>query len=57
MGNLFKPKVPEPQEPVRMPDQDDPALIEARRKRSQELMARGGRASTILSGTKLGGAG
>lgn len=59
MGNLFKPKVPEPKDPPRMPDEEDPAIIEARRRRAQEAASRGGRASTILTGTgtRLGGAG
>lgn len=61
MGSLFsKPKMPKPQAPARMPDEEDPAIIEARRKRAAEAMRRSGRGSTILTGaggTKLGGAG
>ena len=56
MGGLFgkKPKV-EP--PSRMPDEQDPALIEARRKRLAEQRGRGGRESTILSEGLMGSAG
>lgn len=60
MGGLFKkPDIPKPEPPARMPDEEDPAVIEARRKRAAEAQRRGGRASTILSdvGTKLGGMG
>lgn len=47
MGGLFsKPKMPEP---VRMPDPEDKAVREAQRRRREELAARGGRDSTILS--------
>lgn len=59
MANLFKSKVPKPEDPARMPDEEDPAVIEARRRRVASAKARGGRESTILAGagTKLGGAG
>lgn len=61
MGGLFgKPKVPKVEDPARMPDEEDPAVEEARRRRAEAARSRGGRASTILSdlpGTKLGGAG
>lgn len=50
MGDLFAstPEIQTPQ-PVRQPDVMDPALLEAERKRKAELLARGGRRSTILS--------
>lgn len=60
MSGLFKQKPPKVEDPARMPDEEDPAVMEARRKRAQDAQRRGGRASTILSdlpGTKLGGAG
>ncbi len=41
---------PKKQRPVSMPDQEDPEALARKRKRQQEAMARGGRASTILSG-------
>lgn len=49
MGGLFKPKTPKPQPVVRMPDQNDPALLEAKRQRQAQDAQRGGRDSTILS--------
>ena len=43
-------KAPDPKPPAPMPDNNDPAVMAAERKRRQGMMARGGRASTILSG-------
>jgi hypothetical protein len=54
MGGMFKPKTQPLQPVVRMPDQQDPAILEERRKRAEEMMKRGGRDSTILS-ENLGG--
>jgi len=52
MSGLFgggkKPKVEAPQ---RMPDPEDPALVEARRRKALDITARGGRAATILTPT------
>lgn len=53
MSSLFKtPKAPQP---VRMPDTEDPAAEEARRRKALEAMQRGGRASTVLSGDTYSG--
>lgn len=49
LKNMFSPKTPKVEAPSRMPDPEDPALLEARRRRQQEIAARGGRDSTILS--------
>ncbi len=52
MAGLFgggKSKTVKPEAPVRMPDPDDPALIEARKRRLTELLGRGGRASTVMT--------
>lgn len=38
------------QRPVSMPDTEDPEALARKRKRALEAQARGGRASTILSG-------
>jgi len=42
-------KMPDPKPPTAMPDETDPAVLAAERKRRQGMMARGGRVSTILS--------
>lgn len=44
-----KPKPPKPQAPTRMPDPEDPEVLEARRRRVADVQARSGRESTILS--------
>jgi hypothetical protein len=53
MGGLF-PKAPKidmtPQKPAPMPDDQSPAVLEARRNATRAAMARGGRTSTILTG-------
>jgi hypothetical protein len=50
MGAPQMPASPKMPDPVRIPSPDDPALMEARRKRMQEEFgAREGRASTQLS--------
>lgn len=36
--------------PTRMPDEFDPKILEARRRKAMEIASRGGRASTILTG-------
>ncbi|WPM80973.1 hypothetical protein R5W60_04540 [Brucella pseudintermedia] len=43
------PKVKPQQTPV-MPDEQDPQVVEARRRRALEVQTRGGRQSTILTG-------
>ena len=54
LSSLFKaPKVlppPKPEPVPRMPDLNDPEILEARRRTQRELLAGKGRASTILSG-------
>jgi hypothetical protein len=50
MGGLFsKPKIPEPQPPAPMPDENSPGVLEARRQQLNAIMSRSGRRSTILS--------
>ncbi|MDB5600748.1 MAG: hypothetical protein JWN71_2792 [Xanthobacteraceae bacterium] len=55
MGSLFKPKViapppaPEPTPPAPMPDTSSPGVLEANRRAQQQIMARAGRSSTILT--------
>lgn len=52
MAMLFKtPKAPTPQPPAVMPD-PEMAGIEARAKARRDVMARAGRASTILGGSE-----
>ena len=53
-----KPKMPEIKAPTPMPTANDAAIDAAKRRKSLEIQARSGRASTILSdtgGQKLGG--
>ncbi len=61
MGSLFsKPDIPKPPPlppPVRMPDPQDPAALEAKRRKQQEIAMRGGRVSTMLTDTIAGGSG
>lgn len=53
MATLFsKPKmptIPEPQPAAPMPDENSPAVIEARRRSQLDVMRRAGRSSTILT--------
>lgn len=50
MAALFsKPKMPEIKPPAPMPDEQDPAVRAAGRRRVGQMMQRGGRRSTILS--------
>jgi hypothetical protein len=51
IGKLFAPKIPKPEPAVRMPDQQDPAAVEAKRRKRAELAQGEGRASTDLTGT------
>lgn len=39
---------------ARMPDREDPAVLEARRRRMLEMGKRGGRESTILTDNLMG---
>lgn len=55
MGSLFKgPKMPKPEPVTRMPDPEDPAVLEARRRQQEDMRRRGGRESTILSDELMG---
>lgn len=38
--------------PARMPDPNDPAVIDAKRRAMMDALSRGGRSSTILTGPK-----
>lgn len=51
MGGLFggKTATPAPTPVKRMPDEEDPAVKEARRRTAAESQTRSGRASTVLS--------
>lgn len=51
---LFGGEKPQLQPVTRMPDAQDPAILEAKRKQQAEMMARGGRDSTILSDSLSG---
>lgn len=48
MGGLFG-STPKVEPPSRMPDPQDPAVLEAKRREQAEIAARGGRQSTILT--------
>ena len=54
MGGLLgggpKIDIPAPKPPARMPDAEDPGVVEAKRKAVADSLQRGGRASTILTG-------
>lgn len=57
MTGLFGgPKTPAVKPPAPMPDESDPAIMEAKRKRIASMMGSGGRRATILTDTS-GGAG
>lgn len=47
MGGLFK--KPQPQPVQRMPDTEDPAVLEAKKRAAGAAQARSGRASTVLT--------
>jgi hypothetical protein len=49
MGGLFSTKAPKPADPVRMPDEEDPVVVEARRRAALAATSRSGRASTVMS--------
>lgn len=56
MSSLFSPPkpapvlpTPAPTPPATMPDDQSPAVLEARRRRAAEILARSGRTSTILT--------
>ena len=50
MSALFRsPKTPEVKPTAPMPDESDPAILAADRRRRSSMIGRGGRASTILS--------
>ena len=57
LASIFNPKMPKLEGAARMPDPEDPALIEARRKRLAQMSGRGGRSETILSESLMGSAG
>lgn len=50
-GGLFKtPKAPALQPVTRMPDEKDPAVLEAQARKRQQIASRGGRTSTVMTG-------
>ncbi|ESY02752.1 hypothetical protein [Mesorhizobium sp. LNJC405B00] len=57
MASLFKPKTPKLEEPARMPDAQDPAVLAEKRRQMAEMRARGGRDSTIMSDNLTGSVG
>ncbi len=56
MSGLF-PKAPKVEPATRMPDAQDPAVLEERRRKVAEQRARGGRDSTIMSDNLSGSTG
>lgn len=48
MGGLFG-STPKPTPVTRMPDEQDPAVLEAKRRAAQQQQARSGRTSTVLT--------
>jgi hypothetical protein len=56
MGGLFKSKTPKPTPVQRMPDEEDPTVVEARRRAAADAQARSGRTSTVLSRNRSAGA-
>lgn len=46
---FLSPKKPQLQPVTRMPDQQDPATLEAQRVKQQQIMQRSGRTSTMLT--------
>lgn len=51
MTSFFKkPEVPDPPDPVKMPDPDDPAIKLDQTRQMMLARRRSGRASTVLSG-------
>ena len=57
MSGLFKGKTPKVEPVSKMPDAEDPALIEARRRKQADMQRRGGRDSTIMSDALVGASG
>lgn len=57
MSGLFKTATPKLPDPVRMPDPQDPAVLEAKRRQMADMQTRGGRQSTILTDTLAQSAG
>ena len=57
MANLFKPKMPKVEKATRMPDDQDPAVLAERRRKTAEMRQRGGRDSTIMSENLTGSVG
>lgn len=50
MGKLFGGgSTPKPTPPTRMPDEEDPAILEAKRRAAEQQRSRTGRASTVLT--------
>lgn len=52
--NMKQPKPQQPSPPAPMPDPLSPTIVEARRKNTEQMMNRAGRASTILSAGNAG---
>lgn len=50
LGGAPRQQVITPQPPARMPDPEDPGVVEAKRKAVADALNRGGRSSTILTG-------
>lgn len=50
-------KAPLPKPPAPMPDEQSPAVLEAKRREAERIMSRGGRRSTILSAPEDRGGG
>lgn len=55
MANVFggtRQALPTPRPPASMPDPDNPAIVEAKRRDLAERLSQGGRESTILTGRR-----
>lgn len=58
MGNLFSPKMPEPEQPKRMPDAEDPQIVRARRQKVESLLENStSRQSRTMSQSTIASAG
>ena len=49
MAGLFGGSKPQPSAPATMPDDQSPAVLEARRREREKMMSRAGRSSTIMT--------
>jgi len=57
MAGLFGGSKPQPTPPATMPDDQSPAVLEARRREREKIMSRAGRSSTIMTSDQTSGGG